>query len=53
MHAMRFSVGLLLWRDRNHNGISEPDELTPVAQAGIQWIGTDYQHQEAHRQIRQ
>ena len=33
---------LLLWRDRNHNGVSEPDELTPVAGAGVQWIGTDY-----------
>jgi hypothetical protein len=33
---------LLLWRDRNHNGISEPDELTAVAQAGIEWIGTEY-----------
>ena len=33
---------LLLWRDRNHNGISEPDELTPLANAGVQWIGTDY-----------
>ena len=34
---------LLLWRDRNHNGISEPDELMPVARAGVQWVGTDYQ----------
>jgi hypothetical protein len=33
---------LLVWRDRNHNGISEPDELTPLADAGVQWIGTDY-----------
>ena len=33
---------LLIWRDRNHNGISEPDELTPLADAGVQWIGTDY-----------
>lgn len=33
---------LLLWRDANHNGISEPDELTPVAGAGVQWIGTQY-----------
>jgi hypothetical protein len=33
---------LLLWRDRNHNGISEPEELTPVANSGVQWIGTDY-----------
>lgn len=33
---------LLLWRDRNHNGISEPDELTRVADSGVDWIGTDY-----------
>jgi hypothetical protein len=33
---------LLLWHDRNHNGISEPDELTPAGRAGVQWIGTDY-----------
>lgn len=33
---------LLVWRDRNHNGISEPDELTPIANAGVQWVGTDY-----------
>ena len=33
---------LLLWRDSNHNGISEADELTPVSNAGIDWIGTDY-----------
>jgi len=33
---------LLLWRDRNHNGISEPEELTRVAESGVDWIGTDY-----------
>jgi hypothetical protein len=33
---------LLLWRDANHNGISEPDELTPAAQTGLQAISTDY-----------
>jgi hypothetical protein len=33
---------LLLWTDRNHNGISEPDELQPVADAGVSAIGTDY-----------
>jgi hypothetical protein len=33
---------LLLWRDRNHNGISEPDELTSADTAGVRWIGTDY-----------
>jgi hypothetical protein len=33
---------LLLWRDLNHNGISEPDELQSVAAAGLASIGTDY-----------
>jgi hypothetical protein len=33
---------LVLWRDRNHNGISEPEELEPVSAAGITSIGTDY-----------
>jgi hypothetical protein len=29
---------LLLWRDANHNGISEPDELTPAAAASLESI---------------
>lgn len=33
---------LLLWRDRNHNGISEPEELEPAAGAGLVAISTDY-----------
>jgi hypothetical protein len=33
---------LLLWRDANHNGISEPEELTPVSQTDLIGIGTDY-----------
>jgi hypothetical protein len=33
---------LLLWTDRNHNGISEPDELLRVADSGIISIGLDY-----------
>ncbi|HET7619057.1 MAG TPA: hypothetical protein VF159_11790 [Gemmatimonadaceae bacterium] len=32
---------LLLWCDRNHNGVSEPDELTSVAQSGLKAIRTD------------
>jgi hypothetical protein len=33
---------LLLWRDRNHNGISEPDELQRVAESSIVAISTEY-----------
>ena len=33
---------LLLWRDLNHNGLSEPDELQPVTESGLEAISTDY-----------
>jgi hypothetical protein len=33
---------LLLWTDRNHNGISEPDELRHLSEAGLVAISTDY-----------
>ncbi len=33
---------LLLWRDANHNGISEPDELQPLSEAGLLAISTAY-----------
>jgi hypothetical protein len=33
---------LLLWTDRNHNGISEPDELMRVADSGLAAISLDY-----------
>ena len=37
---------LLLWRDANHNGISEPEELTPLRAAGVRAIGTDYKEKD-------
>jgi hypothetical protein len=33
---------LLLWRDRNHDGVSQADELSPVAGSGIVAISLDY-----------
>jgi hypothetical protein len=33
---------LLLWHDANHNGVSKPEELTPIDRAGIAAIMTDY-----------
>jgi hypothetical protein len=33
---------LRVWLDRNHNGVSEPDELIPLNTAGITAIFTDY-----------
>jgi len=33
---------LLLWIDRNHDGISQPDELIPLAQAGVFSIDLNY-----------
>jgi hypothetical protein len=37
---------LLLWRDGNHNGISEPDELRRVSEAGVIAISTDYKEKK-------
>jgi hypothetical protein len=39
---------LKAWRDANHNGISEPRELRPLADAGIDAIPLDY-HQSRHQ----
>jgi hypothetical protein len=33
---------LLLWRDLNHNGISEPEELEPVTDTALLAISTEY-----------
>ncbi len=35
---------LLLWRDLNHNGLSEPEELQPVAESGLEAIHTEYKN---------
>jgi hypothetical protein len=37
---------LLLWRDLNHNGISEREEMQPLAAAGVVAIGTDYRNKK-------
>ena len=33
---------LWLWTDKNHNGVSEPDELQTLTDAGLKNIDTDY-----------
>jgi hypothetical protein len=37
---------LLLWRDANHNGISEPDELRSAADAGVVGIAAAYKEKK-------
>jgi hypothetical protein len=33
---------LLLWTDRNHDGVSQPDELTPIANSSVVSISVAY-----------
>ena len=40
---------LVLWTDRNHNGVSEPDELQSVAGAGLVGIETVYKEKSRKR----
>jgi len=35
---------LLLWRDLNHDGISQPNELAPVVGSGLTAISLDYHY---------
>jgi hypothetical protein len=39
---------LVLWRDVNHNGISEKNELIPISQSTVVAIGLNY-HWAARR----
>lgn len=33
---------LRVWRDENHDGVSQPDELLPLGEAGISRLSTEY-----------
>jgi hypothetical protein len=37
---------LLLWRDANHNGVSEPEELVSARAAGVLAIPTEYKNKK-------
>lgn len=39
---------LLLWRDLNHDGISQPDELQRVADSNLRSVSTDYKLSQRH-----
>lgn len=45
---------LRLWTDRNHNGVSEPDELVPLESVGLVALDTKFQEinrQDAHGNV--
>lgn len=41
---------LLFWRDANHNGVSEPDELISASAAGLVSISTEYSEKKRRDQ---
>ena len=41
-------VGLALWRDRNRNGVSEADEVRPLASWRIVELSCDYRYDPLH-----
>jgi hypothetical protein len=41
---------LLLWTDANHNGVSEADELQPVAMSRVTQLGLEYRTTRRHDQ---
>jgi hypothetical protein len=42
---------LTLWTDANHNGVSEPAELVPVAAVGVQSISLDFRESRRRDQF--
>jgi hypothetical protein len=41
-------AGLALWRDANHNGVSEPGEVRPVAAWGLVSLSHRFEYDERH-----